>query len=239
METVTKVKSQVSTKQKVMVAVGIVSILAAAFGLMNSIGKARGFGFGYPFVKNLSQERIAQLEAVRENTSLFGNQGLRVRNLKSTSGISVERKSPVLNVEVCTNGVDDDGNGKVDCNDLYCYTRDLAPVNVCAGENGTGKVLLIGAGYGFIEPSQIKSDFTTSQKYLTGAVACQQAFGKNCAFIEVFGNSVWLKASTLDCSTQIDSNNYNLNKQYRAVCTGVQADSPQPPNSGSSGVINF
>ncbi len=45
-----KLKTQTTTKQKVITAIAIVAVAAAAFGILTAVGKSRGYGFGWPFV---------------------------------------------------------------------------------------------------------------------------------------------------------------------------------------------
>ena len=54
MRTMTKVKT--ITKQKVMLAVGVVAVLAATVGFFAAIGKSMGFGFGYPFRRTATEQ---------------------------------------------------------------------------------------------------------------------------------------------------------------------------------------
>ncbi|MBT5503265.1 hypothetical protein HOK15_03565 [Candidatus Falkowbacteria bacterium] len=53
METVTKTssKTKLSTKQKVLVGVSIGALFFSVGGFLTAMGNARGFGFGYPFMR--------------------------------------------------------------------------------------------------------------------------------------------------------------------------------------------
>lgn len=47
----TKSTTQLSTKQKVLVGVSIGALFFSLGGFLTAMGKARGFGFGYPFMR--------------------------------------------------------------------------------------------------------------------------------------------------------------------------------------------
>jgi len=44
-------KTRTKTRQKVVLAIGVVALLAGLGGFMSAVGHARGFGFGWPFMK--------------------------------------------------------------------------------------------------------------------------------------------------------------------------------------------
>ncbi len=53
------VKTQTTTKQKVVTAVAIVAVAAAAFGILSAVGRSKGYGFGYPFIfKTIPKKQI-------------------------------------------------------------------------------------------------------------------------------------------------------------------------------------
>ncbi|MBU1131959.1 hypothetical protein KKC32_01745 [Patescibacteria group bacterium] len=52
----TKVKTKLSTKQKVMVGVTAAVLLFAVGGFFTALGKSQGFGFGYPIVKRVKTD---------------------------------------------------------------------------------------------------------------------------------------------------------------------------------------
>jgi len=57
MQTMTKTKISTSTKQKVIIAVATVAILAGLGGLISAIGKAKGLSFGGVFFKRTAIEQ--------------------------------------------------------------------------------------------------------------------------------------------------------------------------------------
>ncbi|MBT5338796.1 hypothetical protein HN858_00670 [Candidatus Falkowbacteria bacterium] len=218
MKTITRTKSttRLNTKQKVIVGVSIGALFFSLGGILSTMGKARGFGFGWPVMKRpIKNSRIYVDTSVQQKSR---NAILPTYRKKTTTPI-VEAE-----VEICNNNVDDDSNGKVDCNDLYCYKRDLAPINICSGDNGQGRVLIVGSGYGFVEALKIKSDIKTNKLYESGTEACIVAFGINCAYIEQYLTNKWEKLDTIGCSAPINLQTYNTGGVYRAVCQGLDGD---------------
>jgi len=57
MQTMTKTKISTGTKQKVIIAVATVAILAGLGGLISAIGKAKGLSFGGVFFKRTTIEQ--------------------------------------------------------------------------------------------------------------------------------------------------------------------------------------
>lgn len=82
MQTMTKTASKTSVKQKVIVGVAVVAILAGLGGLMSTIGKARGFGFGWPVVKRtITVDKKTMLPAYNEG---------RLCTIRSTTGGTIK-----------------------------------------------------------------------------------------------------------------------------------------------------
>src|SRR5439155_16606358 len=48
-------------------------------------------------------------------------------------------------LEICNNGIDDDGDGRTDCNDLKCVTSPLCQKFVCRADRNVGLVPLDGS----------------------------------------------------------------------------------------------
>ncbi len=251
MQTVTKVKSKISVKQKVAIAVGTLALLAGLGGLLNAMGQARGYGFGWPAVRRpISKSAVTvkqsnekptqpsriQKGLVAETSPSKEEKTVQPQNEPSGSGQTTEipktteeQPATTVSVENCINIIDDDKNGLTDCDDLYCYTRDLAPMNICYGENGQDKVLIVGTNYGFIDSTSIKADYKTNVPYVSGMAACVSAYNKACVYIEQYVANQWQKNTGLNCSDQITQSNFNLNEIYRAVCQGLDAETPDSP----------
>src|SRR5581483_1852611 len=50
-------------------------------------------------------------------------------------------------MEICNNGIDDDGNGLIDCQDLACQTALNCAQNQCVADLNVGALLIDGASH--------------------------------------------------------------------------------------------
>jgi hypothetical protein len=64
-------------------------------------------------------------------------------------------------LEICDNGIDDDGDGRIDCNDLKCVTSPLCAKFVCRADRSLGTVPLDGSTVSTtVQTSMAGDDFT-------------------------------------------------------------------------------
>lgn len=143
-----------------------------------------------------------------------------------SSGESEEPTERPPSAEICNNGMDDDNDNLVDCNDLDCYSSQNAPNNICELESQ--KVLIIGNGYGSPENRPVKGDYTTA------ANACQSELGFSCVRVEQYRNGAWVYRNQDNiCNEQLNqlSQVYDFNEVYRAECFSRDV-APTPGNSG-------
>ncbi len=61
------------------------------------------------------------------------------------TSVTLSTGSPTA-VEICNNGIDDDGNGLIDCQDLACQTAANCAQNQCVADLNVGALVIDGAG---------------------------------------------------------------------------------------------
>lgn len=183
---------------------------------------------------------IWQTNPAGEATKWNYDKSIQQQEVKDGKSIVQGKVPTILNSikEVCTDGVDNDKNKLVDCNDLNaCYSKTTAINNICKGKNDvdSNKILLTGIDLGFDNKNQIKS-FST-QAYKSGEDACFTQLNVLCVSVEFYLGNNWravtastsVKDQKITCATVLEDGTYDLTKRYRAVCApGLKSINPEP-----------
>ncbi len=152
----------------------------------------------------------------------------------------VKLKKEAAKTENCVDGIDNEGNGLIDCADIQrCYSSEHSPKNICPGKEGLDerKILIIGENLGYNQKEAVKSDLEKGI-YESGTKACMATFNVGCVNIEVYQNEQWAIESQIACDDIINENKYNFDRFYRAVCIGsIEITPPTPPVPAGSEVL--